>query len=376
MKEATKTGVTLLQRLKEQHNILRLKSLLSEESEDPEDSLQSVSETENQELEETENDEVLLIEQEEKHDEERGMKRPSIPMFVPMFDQLESRTKPIEETRKKEETEEEDASQTFSSQPLSDTYFLRGMDTHSSIPSCSTYQKGSPIFIGEVAVGTYTQRSPFPSRSSSIFEDVGGIARNAYEVFLRLQPIQRPMLVGTIGKDERGSFLVKYHAHIGDDLAHVKREKGNTQTLWGVYDSMGCPETELRMREVCKIHPSQIAKIETQLRDASQVFIDSSLSQDTLTSLTHSLAGPETLLLVDPGGGNLQSLLASQILRRTDYVLPSIEELWELAVLSQPNLRQKWEEWREKCRTKERGNEIQTLRKWTSNKRFCYYKTP
>ena len=354
MKEATKTGVTLLQRLKEQHNILRLKSLLPEESEDPEDLLQSMSEMENQELEETENDEEILpTEQEEKHDEENGMKRRSIPIFVPMFDQLESRTKPIEETRK-EETEEEDASQTFSSQPLSDTYFLRGMDTHSSISSCSTYQKGSPIFIGEVAVGTYTQRSPFLSRSSSIFEDVGGIARNAYEVFLRLQPTQRPMLVGTIGKDERGSFLVKYHAHIGDDLAHVKREKGSTQTLWGVYDSMGCPETELRMKEVCKVHPSQITKIEAQLRDASQVFIDSSLSQDILTSLAHSLAGPDTLLLVDPGGGNLQSLLASQILRRTDYVLPSIEELWELAVLSQPNLRQNWEDWREKCRTKGR----------------------
>ena len=148
MKEATKTGVTLLQRLKEQHNILRLKSLLPEESEDPEDLLQSMSEMENQELEETENDEEILpTEQEEKHDEENGMKRRSIPIFVPMFDQLESRTKPIEETRK-EETEEEDASQTFSSQPLSDTYFLRGMDTHSSISSCSTYQKGSPIFIG------------------------------------------------------------------------------------------------------------------------------------------------------------------------------------------------------------------------------------
>lgn len=108
------------------------------------------------------------------------------------------------------------------------------------------------------------------------------------------------------------------------------------------------------MKEVCKVHPSQITKIEAQLRDASQVFIDSSLSQDILTSLAHSLAGPDTLLLVDPGGGNLQSLLASQILRRTDYVLPSIEELWELAVLSQPNLRQNWEEWREKCRTKGR----------------------
>ena len=76
MKEATKTGVTLLQRLKEQHNILRLKSLLPEESEDPEDLLQSMSEMENQELEETENDEEILpTEQEEKHDEENGMKR-------------------------------------------------------------------------------------------------------------------------------------------------------------------------------------------------------------------------------------------------------------------------------------------------------------
>ena len=103
MKEATKTGVTLLQRLKEQHNILRLKSLLPEESEDPEDLLQSMSEMENQELEETENDEEILpTEQEEKHDEENGMKRRSIPIFVPMFDQLESRTKPIEETRKKQ----------------------------------------------------------------------------------------------------------------------------------------------------------------------------------------------------------------------------------------------------------------------------------
>lgn len=351
MKEATKTGVTLLQRLKEQHNIIRLKSLLPEESEDPEDSLQSMNERENQGLEETENEEeVLVVEQEERHNEEKGMKRLSIPMFVPMFDQLESRTKPIEETRKKEEPEEEDGSQTFSSQPLSDTYFLRGMDTHSSIPTCTSYQKGSPVFIGEIAVGTYTQRNCFTSHSSSIFEDMGGIARNAYEVFLRLQPIQRPMLVGTIGKDERGSFIVKHHLRFGDDLPYVKREKGSTQMLWGVYDSMGCPETELRMKDACRIHPNQIAKIETQLQDASQVFVDGSLSQDTLTSLAHSLPGPETLLLVDPGGGNLQSLLASQILRRTDYILPSIEELWELAVQSQPNLRQKWEEWREKCK--------------------------
>lgn len=359
MKETTRTGITLLQRLQEQRNILRLKSLLPEETDNygEDKAMQNVSEMVNRALDETEEKEEeeeedeLPTEQEERRGEEMGSKRHSVPIFVPMFDRLESRTKGKEEKPSEEENEEDDFSKTFSSQPLSDAYFLRGMETHSPVTSCSAYQKGSPIFIGEITAGTYTQRSPFTSRSSLIFEDAGGIARNTYEVFLRLQPSLRPMLVGTVGKDERGSFVTKYHSQFGDDLPHVKREKGQTQVIWGVYDEMGLPEKELRlMKGACKIHPTQITKIETELREASEVFIDSSLSEETLTSLAHSLSGQKTLLLVDPGVGNLQALLDSQILRRADYILPSIDELWELAILSQPNLRRKWEEWRKRCR--------------------------
>lgn len=246
------------------------------------------------------------------------------------------------------------------SEPLSSSYFLKShtprdihlfsfplLFTHSHL---SPYKTGSPVFIGEVAMGHYHQRSLLSSRPGMILHDVGGVARNTYEAFLRQMPEYRPMLMGVVGKDEDGQKIREFHRQMGDELDCVREEEGKTAVITGFYDSAGMKEEEYRYDDhVPGVSSRDIAKHAEVIKNASLVFVDSSVEPGALRDLRLLLASSSKRLLVDPSDeARVQALLDSQILQCTDFLLPEMEELWSLACLLQPSLKPKLEEWKEK----------------------------
>ena len=179
-----------MQRLREQKGVLHLKSLLSPVS---------GQESHVAEEETVMEDDVAIADADfdvsSLSDETPAIRRS--PRFVPFFDTLDS----VESPAHSAVNETDDETPAISTQPISAAYFLRGTEAPSP-PSLPAYSLGSPIFIGEVAAGIFSQRSAVAGRPPAVFHDVAGVARNAYETYLRLNPTKRPLLVGIMGHDE------------------------------------------------------------------------------------------------------------------------------------------------------------------------------
>ena len=316
-------AITLMQRHREQKGVLHLKSLLP-----------STSQQETRGVEEDgmmEDDAMDADFDVSPFGEETPAIRQS-PRFVPFFDTLDAAESPaIHDT--------DDETPTISA-----AYFLRGTESPSP-PSLPAYRVGSPIFVGEVAAGIFAQRSAVAGRSPAVFHDVAGVARNAYEVFLRLQPTKRPLLVGTMGRDETAGKIARYHGRFGDTLPFVSREKGATQEIWGFYDSAGFCEREFRLAGIRGVTPAQLEKVETELAGTELLFVDSSPTPAAMAQLAQNT---KSEVLLDPAQGNFSAVLSSGLLRRADFVLPSVEELWSLALLIKPSISGQFAEWREK----------------------------
>lgn len=262
------------------------------------------------------------------------------PRFVPFFDTLDSAESPAHSPA----NETDDETPAISAQPISAAYFLRGTETP-SLPALPAYSLGSPIFIGEVAAGIFSQRSAVAGRPPAVFHDVAGVARNAYETYLRLNPTKRPLLVGIMGHDESAGKIARHHGRFGDTIPCVSREKGPTQEIWGFYDTAGFCEREFRLAGTHGVTPAQLEKVETELAGARLVFVDSSPTPAAMAQLAQN---EKSEILLDPAQGNFPAVLSSGLLRRADFVLPSVEELWQMAVLIKPSISGTYAEWREK----------------------------
>ena len=253
--------------------------------------------------------------------------------------------------------EEDTAVIRHASEPLSSSYFLKSQTPrdknlsdfcHSLIPShLSPYQRGSPVFIGEVATGRYHQKSLLPSRSDLIWSDVGGVARNTYEAMLRQMPEKRPILIGVVGTDVEGKQVREFHRAMGDTLECVREEEGKTVSICGFYDWSGMKEMEFRYDDhVGGVSSRDIVEHGEKIENASLVFTDSSIEFDAMKELYHVMRRANHRLLLDPSETrNVQSLLDSHILNCTDFLLPSIDELWSLACLVKPALQSRFDAW-------------------------------
>lgn len=215
---------------------------------------------------------------------------------------------------------------------------------------CSPYVIGSPVFIGEVGTGLYAQQSAVSNRSGFVFHDLGGVARNAYEIFLRLCPMKRPLLIGTIGSDESGKKIKNSHGNWNDLLEGIKTVSGQTLEIRGFYNKYGFKEQEFRSLAESAVSSAQLMEWKDSLQSASSVFADTSLSTDAQRKLVTLLEASPTKVFVNPCDCHrLSSLLDSSLLQRTDYLFVSIPELWEIATLCKPELQSKRDEWNERC---------------------------
>ena len=369
LKNATKTGLMLLQRIDEQKhpkeselsvqsrkNAMKdaemkgmvdeaiqieeeneqrakeqvLRQVAAEEEEEDEEGEQAEQEEqeehEAQEVEEAEGGASSFQSQQETRSSSRSFASPT---FVSMFNTLEP-------------TQENTVSTSHNS-PFS---------VHStSLSSIPPYHMGSPIFVGEVATGLYSQQSAVSNRSGFVFHDLGGVARNAYEVFLRLSPKNRPLLVGAIGNDEGGKRIRDFHGKMGDSLEGVKVVNGSSLEIWGFYDKSGYPESEYRSYSDAKISVSHLNELSESFEKASSVFVDTSLSIEAQRRVATLLKDKPSRLLVSPcEPSQLKSLLESSLLQRTDYLCISVEELWDMACLVKPELRSQSDDWKQRSR--------------------------
>ena len=311
------------QRAKEQ--VLRQEAA-AEEEDDEEGEEQEQEEQEEQEVEEAEGGASSFQSQQETRSSSRSFASPT---FVSMFNTLEP-------------TQENTVSTSHNS-PFS---------VHStSLSSIPPYHVGSPIFVGEVATGLYSQQSAVSNRSGFVFHDLGGVARNAYEVFLRLSPKNRPLLVGAIGNDEGGKRIRDFHGKMGDSLEGVKVMNGSSLEIWGFYDKSGYPESEYRSYSDAKISVSHLNELSESFEKASSVFVDTSLSIEAQRRVATLLKDKPSRLLVSPcEPSQLKSLLESSLLQRTDYLCISVEELWDMACLVKPELRSQSDDWKQRSR--------------------------
>ena len=311
------------QRAKEQ--VLRQEAA-EEEEEAEEGEQEEQEEHEEQEVEEAEGGASSFQSQQETRSSSRSFASPT---FVSMFNTLEP-------------TQENTVSTSHNS-PFS---------VHStSLSSIPPYHVGSPIFVGEVATGLYSQQSAVSNRSGFVFHDLGGVARNAYEVFLRLSPKNRPLLVGAIGNDEGGKRIRDFHGKMGDSLEGVKVVNGSSLEIWGFYDKSGYPESEYRSYSDAKISVSHLNELSESFEKASSVFVDTSLSIEAQRRVATLLKDKPSRLLVSPcEPSQLKSLLESSLLQRTDYLCISVEELWDMACLVKPELRSQSDDWKQRSR--------------------------
>ena len=311
------------QRAKEQ--VLRQEAA-EEEDDDEEGEEEEQEEQEEQEVEEAEGGASSFQSQQETRSSSRSFASPT---FVSMFNTLEP-------------TQENTVSTSHNS-PFS---------VHStSLSSIPPYHMGSPIFVGEVATGLYSQQSAVSNRSGFVFHDLGGVARNAYEVFLRLSPKNRPLLVGAIGNDEGGKRIRDFHGKMGDSLEGVKVMNGSSLEIWGFYDKSGYPESEYRSYSDAKISVSHLNELSESFEKASSVFVDTSLSIEAQRRVATLLKDKPSRLLVSPcEPSQLKSLLESSLLQRTDYLCISVEELWDMACLVKPELRSQSDDWKQRSR--------------------------
>ena len=311
------------QRAKEQ--VLRQEAA-EEEDDDEEGEEEEQEEQEEQEVEEAEGGASSFQSQQETHSSSRSFASPT---FVSMFNTLE----PTQEN-------------TVSTSPNSP------FPVHSTpLSSIPPYHMGSPIFVGEVATGLYSQQSAVSNRSGFVFHDLGGVARNAYEVFLRLSPKNRPLLVGAIGNDEGGKRIRDFHGKMGDSLEGVKVMNGSSLEIWGFYDKSGYPESEYRSYSDAKISVSHLNELSESFEKASSVFVDTSLSIEAQRRVATLLKDKPSRLLVSPcEPSQLKSLLESSLLQRTDYLCISVEELWDMACLVKPELRSQSDDWKQRSR--------------------------
>ena len=311
------------QRAKEQ--VLRQEAA-EEEDDDEEGEEEEQEEQEDQEVEEAEGGASSFQSQQETRSSSRSFASPT---FVSMFNTLEP-------------TQENTVSTSHNS-PFS---------VHStSLSSIPPYHMGSPIFVGEVATGLYSQQSAVSNRSGFVFHDLGGVARNAYEVFLRLSPKNRPLLVGAIGNDEGGKRIRDFHGKMGDSLEGVKVMNGSSLEIWGFYDKSGYPESEYRSYSDAKISVSHLNELSESFEKASSVFVDTSLSIEAQRRVATLLKDKPSRLLVSPcEPSQLKSLLESSLLQRTDYLCISVEELWDMACLVKPELRSQSDDWKQRSR--------------------------
>lgn len=356
LKNATKTGLMLLQRIDEQKhpkeselsvqsqkNAMKdaeMKGLVDEAIQIEEENEQRAKEQvlrqeaaeeeeeeeEQEEEEETEGEAASFQSQQETRNSSRSFASPT---FVSMFNTLEST--------------QENTNSTSHNSPFS---------IHStSLSSVPPYHVGSPIFVGEVATGLYSQQSAVSNRSGFVFHDLGGVARNAYEVFLRLSPKNRPLLVGAIGNDEGGKRIRDFHGKMGDSLEGVKVMNGSSLEIWGFYDKSGYPEKEYRSYSDAKISVSQLNELSESIEKTSSVFVDTSLSIEAQRRVATLLKDKPSRLLVSPcEPSQLRSLLESSLLQRTDYLCISVEELWDMACLVKPELRSQSDDWKQRSR--------------------------
>ena len=356
LKEATKTAVLLLQRMEEQRRVLQLKLLLEKE--------ESLVEKD-EEAEVPESQEVGIPQE--------SLIATKTSSFFTYFKPAENNSKEREPAGMSSALVSHEGAISgvqHTSEPLSSSYFLKShtpRDTNLSdfgplltTSHLSPYKKGSPVFIGEVAMGHYHQQSLLPSRPNLILHDVGGVARNTYEAFLRQMPENRPILMGVVGNDEEGKRIREFHRQMGDELEYVREEEGKTAVITGFYDTTGMKEEEFRYDDhVPGVSSQDISKHADMIKNASLVFVDASVEPTALRDLRLLLASSQKRLLVDPSdGARAQALLDSQILQCADFLLPEMGELWSLACLLQPSLKPKLEEWEEKKKglLKKRGD--------------------
>ena len=298
-----------------------------EEEEEEEEEAEDAEEVEGEEAQEAAEGEGAVAHS--KQEARSSSRSPASPSFVSMFNTLEA-------------TEESTVSTSHNS-PFA---------VHSAaLTSVPPYHMGSPIFVGEVATGLYSQQSAVPNRSGFVFHDMGGVARNAYEVFLRLSPKNRPLLVGAIGNDEGGRRIRDFHGKMGDSLEGVKTMNGSSLEIWGFYDKSGYPEREYRSYCDAKITVSQLTELGESFERASSVFVDTSLSIEAQRRVAALLKDRPSRLLVSPcDSSQLRSLLESSLLQRTDYLCISVEELWDMACLVKPELRSQSNDWKQRSR--------------------------
>ena len=169
LKEATKTAVLLLQRMEEQRRVLQLKLLLEKEE--------------------------SLVEKDEEAEvpESQEVGIPQESLIATKTSSFFTYFKPAENNAKEREPAGMSSAHVslegaisgvqHTSEPLSSSYFLKShtpRDTNLSdfgplltSSHLSPYKKGSPVFIGEVAMGHYHQQSLLPSRPNLILHDVG-----------------------------------------------------------------------------------------------------------------------------------------------------------------------------------------------------------
>ncbi|KAK8816973.1 hypothetical protein WA556_002874 [Blastocystis sp. ATCC 50177/Nand II] len=336
LKEATKTAVLLLQRMEEQRRVLQLKLLLEKEE--------------------------SLVEKDEEAEvpESQEVGIPQESLIATKTSSFFTYFKPAENNSKEREPAGAISGVQHTSEPLSSSYFLKSHTPRDTNLHLSPYKKGSPVFIGEVAMGHYHQQSLLPSRPNLILHDVGGVARNTYEAFLRQMPENRPILMGVVGNDEEGKRIREFHRQMGDELEYVREEEGKTAVIIGFYDTTGMKEEECRYDDhVPGVSSRDISKHADVIKSASLVFVDASVELTALRDLRLLLASSQKRLLVDPSdGARAQALLDSQILQCADFLLPEMGELWSLACLLQPSLKPKLEEWEEKKKglLKKRGD--------------------
>ena len=328
MKEVTRAGVSIVKCLKEQENILHIKSLLNEEH----SKQQENNEISNQPIT-TIPDMIVDMKEENKNNTN----------YITLFNSVNiSSSSP-------NPSDSFPSSSFFTSALPSPSTMYRDLYLTYSYREYHEYAKDSPVLIGEIGTGVYHQDSGISSRPASIFEDVGGVMRTIYEVLLRHNPVKRPYLIGVVGNDENGKKVLDYHKQMGDKLEGVRISNGKTTQIYGIYSKEGLCEKEYRLKETIEgVEVNDIEKNRERILNASLVCLDTSLPLSSMTKVNEILAKTNKPLLVDPAHSNHYSgFLQSGLLSRTDFLLPSLNELWKLACVIQPSIESSLKEWNE-----------------------------
>lgn len=156
---------------------------------------------------------------------------------------------------------------------------------------------GSNIDIKGIADTQFRHGSSNPGR---VYKAAGGVGRNVAENLARLQlPVT---LFSIIGQDNDGNWLLDLTAEAGVDVQYVERQH-NENT--GIYLSI-LDDNKEQVGSIADMNlmenytPQLIKKNLPVLLTAKMAFVDTNLSQQTLTYIFDSFKDKEIPIIIDP----------------------------------------------------------------------------